>query len=303
VVIAGPWFTRSSYEHGVPWVAPNQPLPPMPSTPVALVMLGLVVVGLIGLAYLVERTGRRPLATMAAMAAIALVGAVVSLKLAPINIIGISAHQLRWLWPVAALVTAAGLTALLTAARSRPAMAGPAVAGGAALALAVALANLPTHPTETAGPATDNPRLRQAQELVSQLDSLRGRGPVRFDPIGLRYADPFSGLVLAELQDLQVPFVVDDEVLVRQLGEGRRDDGRAEHSLREVEGTGALDVPPGAERVAFVDGLSPAQRRELRAIEERQRDGDPLPDDRARQVTLEERRGSGAVALFLEPVP
>ena len=125
--------------------------------------------------------------------------------------------------------------------------------------MVVAALNLPTF-RNTAGPSQDAPRLRQAQALVNQLEVLHGRGPIRFDPTGLRYAEPFSGLIMAQLQDLGVPLVVDDEVLVRQLGEGRRDDGEARFSLREVEGPDAYTVPEGDERVAFVDGLSPDER-------------------------------------------
>jgi hypothetical protein len=43
---------------------------------------------------------------------------------------------------------------------------------------------------------------------------------------------------------------------VRQLGEGRRDDGTADLRLWQVIGPGARDTPPGAERVAFSVGPS-----------------------------------------------
>jgi len=97
--------------------------------------------------------------------------------------------------------------------------------------------------------------------------------------------------------------VLDDEVLIRQLGEGRRDRGEARFSLHEVEGAGAFDVPEGEERVAFVDGLSGAERAEQRAIERRLQAGAPEPGDEARAAALDEKARAGAIALFLAPIP
>jgi hypothetical protein len=91
-------------------------------------------------------------------------------------------------------------------------------------------------------------------------------------------------------------------VLLRQMGEGRRDHGDATLVMRQVEGTDALHTPEGAERVAFVAGLSPAERDELAAIRDRRAAGEPRPGDRVREAKLVERRGSRAVALFLAPV-
>jgi hypothetical protein len=76
---------------------------------------------------------------------------------------------------------------------------------------------------------------------------------VLYDPTGIPFADPYSGLVWAELQDQDVPFVFDDEVLIRQFGEGRRNQGEATLRLWQVEGPDAVDPPPGAERVAYAE--------------------------------------------------
>jgi hypothetical protein len=77
---------------------------------------------------------------------------------------------------------------------------------------------------------------------------------VLYDPTGIPFADPYSGLVWAELQDQDVPFVFDDEVLIRHFGEGRRAGRTAELRLWEAFGPEALDPPPGAERVGFTEG-------------------------------------------------
>jgi hypothetical protein len=88
---------------------------------------------------------------------------------------------------------------------------------------------------------------------VSQLGSLEGRGPVLYDQGDLTFAEPYSGIVFAELEDRGIEFVFDDEVLIRQFGEGRRDDGSSTLRLWQVMGGNAAVVPDGAERVAFVD--------------------------------------------------
>jgi len=301
-VVTGPWFSRSTYGGGIPSTASGGDLSGLPSFPVAAGVLVLLLAVLAGLTVIVGRTGRPRLATMLAVAAGALVAVTVALAISPVSIIGVAAHQMRWLWPVAALATAALLATSLTALQAQRALSRGALAVATGAVVVVAALNLPTF-RNTAGPSQDAPRLRQAQALVNQLEVLHGRGPIRFDPTGLRYAEPFSGLIMAQLQDLGVPLVVDDEVLVRQLGEGRRDDGEARFSLREVEGPDAYTVPEGDERVAFVDGLSPDERAELRAIERRRVAGAPEPGDEARAAALDEQARAGAIALFLEPIP
>ena len=302
-VITGPWFSRSTYAHGIPSTVAGDDLSGLPSAPVAAATLVVLLAGLAGLGVLAWRTGRPRLATMLAVAAGTLAAVTAALATSPVSILGVAAHQMRWLWPVAALVTAALLAALLVALQSRRALSRPAVAVATAAVVAVAVLALPTFRSTAPGPVQDAGRLRQAQALVNQLDTLQGRGPIRFDPTGLRYAEPFSGLVMAQLQDLGVPMVVDDEVLIRQLGEGRRDRGEARFSLHEVEGAGAFDVPEGEERVAFVDGLSGAERAEQRAIERRLQAGAPEPGDEARAAALDEKARAGAIALFLAPIP
>jgi hypothetical protein len=96
---------------------------------------------------------------------------------------------MRWLWPVAALATAAPVAALLALLRAHGPWVRRAMMAAAALALVTAI----------------------------------------------------------------VPFVFDDEVLIRQFGEGRRNQGEATLRLWQVEGPDAVDPPPGAERVAYAE--------------------------------------------------
>ena len=61
-------------------------------------------------------------------------------------------------------------------------------------------------------------------------------------------------MTFSELEDRVISFVFADGVSVRQFGDGRRDDGTATLRLWQEQGSAARDVPPGAERVAFVEG-------------------------------------------------
>jgi hypothetical protein len=124
---------------------------------------------------------------------------------------------------------------------------------GAVVVVVVAAVNVPTHRSRASGPVDAADSRQAAVDLVSQLGALEGRGPILFVS-DLAFAEPFSGLVFAEMQDRGIPFVFDDEVFVRQFGEGRRDDGEARLRMWEVTGpAAALDIE-GAERVAFAEG-------------------------------------------------
>jgi hypothetical protein len=98
--------------------------------------------------------------------------------------------------------------------------------------------------------------LPAARRLVGDLGDLQGRGTVLFDPATLLFAEPYSGLVFAEMQDRGIPFVFDDEGFIRQFGEARRNDGSADLRLWQVEGPDALVVPAGAERIGLAEGPS-----------------------------------------------
>jgi hypothetical protein len=254
VAVMGPWFTRSSYANGVPPTAPDAPLRGVVGMGPAMVLLATIVVGLIAAAVWAARRGHGRTATMITMACVALAAATAALATSPVNFIGIVSHQMRWLWPIAAFLTAAALTVAFTALRPHPRSHRGALAGGAVVAALVAVANLPTHVSDAPGPAGTAEYLDTGKDLLSQLDTLEGRGTVLYDPTTLVFAEPFSGMTFAELQDRGIPFVFTDEGFIRQFGEGRRDDGTATFRLWQVEGPEALVVPPGAERVALADG-------------------------------------------------
>lgn len=250
ITVGAPWFSRSGFDRAVPPTAPEAALGGVMGTAAALATVAALVAVLVVVAVAAGRRGRPDLATFAGAAAVAVVVGDVALSTSPVNVIGIAVHQMRWLWPLAAFVTAALLTAVLVGLRGRAARV--ALGGAVAATFVVAVATLPTHRSMASGPSSLSASQEAAVDLVGQLGSLEGRGPVLWDS-ELVFAEPFSGLVFAELQDRGIPFLVGDEVDVRQLGEGRRDDGSARLRLWEVVGPGARVVPDGAERVAYVE--------------------------------------------------
>jgi hypothetical protein len=257
ITVMGPWFTRHSYGGALPPTASDAPIEGIVGLGTAVVVLALLAVAIgVGVVGAI-RTGREAVATMAGVAGIALAAGYVALAISPVNLVAVAIHQMRWLWPIAALVTAAGLTLVLSSLQARPHLQGRALVGGVVLAIAVALANLPTYTSESPGPTDQgDDDLTAGQELMSQLDALEGRGTVLYDPSLLLFAEPFSGMTFAEMQDRGIPFVFDDEGMVRQFGEGRRHDGSADLRMWQVEGAAALTVPPGVERVALAERSS-----------------------------------------------
>jgi hypothetical protein len=173
---------------------------------------------------------------------------------------------MRWAWVVAAVVWAAllcvPLSLVLPATRADRAGRGSSQVRRAVVAISLgalaltAAANLPTHHSG-AGPDREYAARPALRALVDEVGVLSGRGTILFDSSpGLRYAEPYSYPVLASLEARGIPFLVNSELMVGQFGEGRRDDGSADVRLWQVEGPDALDVPPGAERVALAESPS-----------------------------------------------
>ena len=355
VVALPPWWTRPGMMDTIPvtqWSdGPDGPEIVVPGlaglvlSVVALVaLLGLVVVVLV---RAIPRTDR-VVASGAVVVLVALALATVTTVITPIDRLGVSPHKLRWLWPIAVVTTVVLVVGLGRELLDRMAVvrgtdqAADLIArarrrvpvAASALVVVGALATVPFH-AHDAGPVGfrgDIPRIRG---LVDQLDVLRGRGVVLFDASGLRFAEPFTAPTKAGLQRAGVPFVVDEEGLVRQMGERRRFTGDADLRVYVRDAEEALVIQPGVERVAFQPGLTPVEREELDGLEGRlaswMRETDPgvigVPDDATlfdlgplaaagsidltpalgvdtgRYVDLDARwRGLG-LAVFAEPLP
>jgi hypothetical protein len=251
IMARGPWFTRSAYDEAIPPTAPDAPLYAVVTMTTAVLVIVAATVALVAGGVWAWRSGRRNLAVMNAVAGVSFATAYVALSRAPVNFIALAVHQMRWLWPIAAFVTATWLATLVSVLPGHDVVRRRVMAGVAVAAVMLAVAIVPTHTSRAPGPTDSVDDLDRAQALVAQLDALSGRGTVLYDPTVLWFAEPYSGLVFAEMQAQGIPFVFDDEVFIRQFGEGRRNDGSAELRLWQVMGTDAEVVPDGAERVAL----------------------------------------------------
>lgn len=228
------------------------------------------------------------------VSAVALVGAFASVALLPVSdLLGVAPHQLRPVWPVALFATAVVLSTLVRRV-ARGQLVLPILAG-ALLVLA-----LPAHNPRT-GPSADAWAMPIVRDLVDQIDEVEGSGLVLVDLSVIRFAEPYSTPVMLELQRRGVEFVVDEDIAIGQLGEGRaRDDGDAVvRELRIVDGDAALQPEAGWERIAFVEGLDASEQAELATLDaEASGGGLDEAGERRRQV-LELRRAFESAAVLV----
>jgi hypothetical protein len=249
-----------------------------------------------------RRRGAAAAAAAAAMAAVVVVIAFGTFALVPVGTLGLTAHQMRWVWSVGAFVT---LALVVGAVRGRVASTPRMQRAVAAVTVGVvgvlAVLDLPAH-VQPDGPAAAADAQRPARDLSRQLDEYApGPGGVVFETGNLRFSEPYSTVVMSALQRNGIDFFVEDHGLVRQLGEARRFDGTAAARLYILEDRPALDVQPGATRIALSSPLDGAQVAALVAGEQRlvewiKANGLALTPEGAATV------GSGALGVTLAEV-
>ena len=235
-----------------------------PSAPVAAVLLLLLAAVLLACGWRAVRRADRAAASLVAVTLVAVGAGVLTAWQLPF---GRPGHRP----PPVPLDVARGRPHGHGRGHERGARPGPARRGGAvAVALAVvvavtAVANLPTYNVRS-GPSDDEHAIEVMRRARPQLAALEDEGPILVDFDGIRFAEPYSGPVMAELQRRGIPFFVDDPGLVRQLGDARELDGDAQRLIFR-DGDRADDAPPGSERVVHVTGLDADDQRERDDLE------------------------------------
>ena len=308
VVATPPFWARPSFADAV---LPPRGQPPLldgapnlgglPSTTTSAVGLGAVALLLAAAWFVARRRGDRDARAGVGVAVLALLLAVAATVTLPIGALGVSPHQVRFLWPVAAFVTAVVVLVL--------------VGRTAVLAVAVVVLSLLAIPRHNvhAGPADDEGAIPIVRSLASQLDALEDEGTLLYDTSGLRFAEPWTSSVMAALQDRGIEFRVDDEGWVGQMGPARRHDGDADARVFVREGDAAQQVPDGATRVAHVEGLTREERDELAELERglanltirlngagrAARDAGALPSFAGGAPTVEQLLGSGELSVLV----
>jgi hypothetical protein len=131
------------------------------------------------------------------------------------------------------------------------------------VAVVFGILNVPTS-TQGNGPNSQQYAIPAIRDLDRNMGALENDGPLLVDDPFSAFANPYAAAVLAELQERKIPFVAKDSVLVRQLGPGRRYDGRnARNELLMRTGDAALTPPEGSRPAARGTGLSRGEQREL----------------------------------------
>ena len=266
VVASPPWWARPSFEDTFMPVELQPPGPPdasrvladVPSTGAAVLGLGVLLVVLAAAGW--RASSRRRFDHVAAVGTVTLtlLTGLVTTALLPIGPLGLGPHQLRWLWPLAVLITAVVALCLAPARWVAPA--------AAVAAIGLGIAALPTHAPAT-GPTADAYAIDVVRDLAPQLDALPRDETLLVVLDGLPLFEPYSTPLMLELQARGIDWEVDHRTTLRQVGDSRRPSGAAERSVRIVIGPEAAAAPPGAERVAYVPGLDDDEQRELRELE------------------------------------
>ena len=226
VLAIPPWWGRPSYTEAFPFGAFGNPLPSLGAALLALAAVAAVP------GWRWHAAQRRS----AGEAAVAVVGAGVLIVLS--------------------LLPAGGSGPADGAERRRRWMA----VSLAAVTAAVSLANVPASDQGTTAPGWTVPVARRLDDAVAAAGV---EGPLLVT-CGEHVVDPYCEAVMAELQRRDVPFVVDGDIELRQLGEGRRWTGdNAEAELTIVTGDYAVFPPADQEVVTLQRGLSENDEREL----------------------------------------
>lgn len=258
VVVMPPWWLRPSFTGSIPATAysPDGGLRPagVVRAAVAGVSLLAVLVLLAVLSVRCHRRADRPAGAVLAVAGSGLVGVLLTTAVMPAGVIGLAPHQMRWIWPVAALVTAAVTMQVVDAVV--PGVVRDAVrrAGGwrvVALVGVVALSvvNLPAHESDL-GPFASRAANGAIRSLMAQVARTGLPGPTAFDDSTLAFAEPYSGAVLAALVEAGAPIRAGTASFTRQMGDQRRPRGDERWTMQVREGDGADRLAPGESLLA-----------------------------------------------------
>lgn len=236
---------------GVAVVPAGAPLADVRALGTASLSLAAIAALLGASAWMARRREDGAGAAVAVVVGVAVVLALATAASLPVSeALGIAPHQLRFLWPIAAVAAVLPLAALLPRHRAVTVV-------SAAVAVVLAVATVPAMNAE-AGPSADVAARPVVAEVVDQVEAWAAANPDRvlyFDGRSVPFAEPFSGPLLLELQRHGIAFEVDDEFSY-QVGPRRRGPGQATDQVRIAIGAGVA-VPPGAERVAVAQDPEP----------------------------------------------
>ena len=269
----GPWSLRDGFSSLIPPIGPTEradgtvvvAVEGVIGAPAASLVLLLLVAVLGGLGWVAHRRGRQVPAAACWLTAGAVAGAPLCLALVTVGSAGLPQHHLRWLWTVGVLlnvVLAWALVDLVLARRSR----GRRLSALAPVVLTVALALLSVpYLAQRQGPVDSYEVMPALRRVFRDLDRLEPLEPVVYDMRRVRVYEPYSSAVMMRLQELGIDFRSDVEVMVRQLGEGRRPDGTESTTVFQLEGAAALTYDGPACLISAASALDEDDERRVEA--------------------------------------
>lgn len=240
-----PFWGRSSYTTTVEGTriteGPDGPTLDLPGLmPIWAAVLGLALLTALLVALTVGAHRRQRLLEAAAgsVSIVLLLGSVVALSRLTIGAVGISPHHVRWAWPMMAFVHLS-LTVLAAGTWKRTVTVDRALTGAiGVIVVVVSLWNV-QFLAQPSGPTADIDTMSTMRRIEPQLDVLDAHQPVFYDVSNVRVFEPFSSTMMMWLQERDIEFRVDDEGMIRQLGEARRADGGEPTTVFQLEGTDA----------------------------------------------------------------
>ena len=306
-----PWRQRPAF-------AERLLIEPIPTFFEAALFFGVLAVLLVFILFKSKTSRFLPERRAAYLSLLLMAIAYFSLKSQPVSGFGLLApHQVRWLWPIASFIL---FTILM---RFGSAVANRRFASGmfALVIILMTVLNLPMARFEHIMPGGEE-LTPAAASMISQVEKLRGHGTLYFVVNPDSFGEPFSSPLLAALAERGIPFLAADRILGGQVGERRRPEHCRPNcstgpSLSVASGDEAFEVPQGAERAIFVQGISDKERQTLKRIEReliasgvtRDFQGTFIPKDArdkekvARYAELKRALIYGSVAVFLTPSP
>lgn len=245
LAVRPPFWGRSSYTSTVQITkitdgpdGQTLDLPGLMPAGVAVVGILLLATALVGLTVFAHRGDRHLEAAAGVVATVVLLGSVAALSRLTIGAVGISPHHVRWAWPMVAVVHLT-LVVLAVSAWKRTASADRTLTGViAVVAVAVTAWNV-QFLAQPSGPTADIATMPTMQRVEPQLDVLADHQPVLYDVSTLQIFEPYSSTMMMWMQERDIEFRVDDEIMIRQLGEARRSDGTEPTTIFQLQGSAA----------------------------------------------------------------
>lgn len=233
ILVRPPWVLREGFS----WLLPPTGLSDTPDGP-AVVLEGIIglgaavallssLVAVLGALGWMARHRRLDLTAACWVAAVAVATTPLCLSVVTVGIVGFAPHHVRWLWGLGAFVAAVVVWGVvdLTMARVGTGAAEWTRSGIAVgLTVLVALLAIP-YLAQQQGPVGDYAAMPMLRKVFRDIERLAPLAPVVYETGNLRLYEPNSSAVMLRMQELGIEFRVEEEVMVRQLGESRRSDG------------------------------------------------------------------------------